>query len=1019
MLASSLSQAGTPISVSPGNMAASGLTLDQLQALQAARGSPAFPTTGPSGNGVGARTQLSDVQTRLFLQRAQHQQQQQQQMPISNGNNMNLSRDAMAALAHAAQVAVVQQNLQNQASMKQQQQQQQFQQGGIGPGSSNLQVHQQLQAALQAQLQQQQQAARQQQGQPQQQQHPLNSPAAMFLMQNQLQQQQQQYSMQSNNPTAAAAAAALQGRTLPNGANNLLQLQQAAADIQAGRPPINWSKHVLQNPQTTLQQQQQAQQAQQMAAAQSNPGLLAAALQRHAAANIQSQMQAAQAAQVRSNAAAAANNKSTPAAQLQVLRQLHAHYAQAGNGVDPSVINRAAAMAAQAAQQQQQAQLQAQQLAQQQAQQQQAAQKQSSAQLQALRQALSRNAAGRAALNAANDHLRGNAPRGGTVNMQQLNMQATAQMIMQQQRTAQQQALANASMVQNISNLQHGRSAADRAATTQQMFQNAAMFPGGQQQRGPGLPQPPHMQQQGGTALHQQPQLGLDQFDVTQAQLLINSLQQAKAAGLEPRPPSSNGAPYQNGSQHSSNPGSPPGGPSGNGPLANGSLASKEQRRLALACVALQLARGGMTVQQAIDNGIMGGMSGTDVNFIIECYNAENARMKGDSNGSGGGHMNGMTPQPNGGPPGFSNGNGLAFQQTHSASGSDMLSRLQAQSQASSQFGSPPNSDASASVFEPQGHSPKEGSYSSSNSPPPGSHPFLHQGASSYLTQRSLTEAAAAQPLPRGNTGTSLDSSTTSSAGDRPASGDQMAEPSAQNLLAGGPGGADNPPPGRFDAFVYDFFGGEIPAGMDGELEALQSLSAGQLGGELGGALEDGEGSEGARADDALEEEMLSLIGSDSGEHDDLGNMHHTPMQQQFFQQSKQATQYGGQALPQYSRMPQQGMANGGQQMMMNSGQQQQQFASHQASNAAAAAANAAAVMNAVQQGGRSSAGEVLSRMDAEQLAQFALSPEAAWLQAAAIANKALWEGGEDEEPLSNDDLNLRLANLDLGSGFF
>lgn len=1008
-------------------MAASGLTLDQLQALQAARGSPAFPSTGPSGNGVGARTQLSDVQTRLFLQRAQQQQQQQQQMPLNNGNNMNLSRDAMAALQHAAQVAVVQQNLQNQASMKQQQQ---FHQGGVGQGASNLQVHQQLQAALQAQLQQQQQAARlQQQGQPQQQQHPLNSPAAMFLMQNQLQQQQQQqYSMQSSNPTAAAAAAAQQGRALPNGGNNLLQLQQAAADIQAGRPPINWSKHVLQNPPTTLQQQQ-AQQAQQMAAAQSNPGLLAAALQRHAAANIQSQMQAAQAAQVRGNAmtAAATNNNSTPAAQLQMLRQLHARYAQAqaGSGVDPGVLNRAAAMAAQAAQQQQ-AQLQAQQLAQQQAQQQASAQKHSSAQLQALRQALSRNAAGRAALNAANDHLRGNAPRGGAVNMQQLNMQATAQMIMQQQRTAQQQAQANASMVQNLANLQHGRSAADRAATNQQMLHTAAMQGG--QQRGPGLPQPPHMQQVPGGAQHQQPQLGLDQFDVTQAQMLINSLQQAKSSGLEPRPASANGTPYLNGSQHSSNPGSPPGGPSGNGPLANGSLASKEQRRLALACVALQLARGGMTVQQAIDNGIMGGMSGTDVNFIIECYNAENARMKGDPNS----HSNGgMAPQSNSAAPGFSNPNGqhgLAFQQTNSLSGSD-ISRLQTRSQASSQFGSPPNSDASASVFEPQGHSPKDGSYSSSNSPPPGSHPFLHQGASSYLTQRSLTEAAAAQPLPRGNTGSSLDSSTTSGAGDRPTSGDPATALQAQSALA--EEGADGaPPPGRFDAFVYDFFGGEIPAGMDGELEALQSLSAGQLGGELGGALEDEEGSEGARADDALEEEMLSLIGSDSGEHDDLGSMHNMPTQQQhqFFQQSKQAMQYGGGGVQQYGRMPQQnnmsnagqqGMMNGGQQGMMNGGQQlqQQRFPSQQASDAAVA--NAAAVMNAVQQGGRSSAGEVLSRMDAEQLAQFALSPEVAWLQAAAIANKAMWEGGEDEEPLSNDDLDLRLANLDLGSGFF
>jgi hypothetical protein len=54
---------------------------------------------------------------------------------------------------------------------------------------------------------------------------------------------------------------------------------------------------------------------------------------------------------------------------------------------------------------------------------------------------------------------------------------------------------------------------------------------------------------------------------------------------------------------------------------------SKDQRRLALACVALQLARGGVSVEQAVQSGVMGGMSVTDVRFIMECFNAERDRM--------------------------------------------------------------------------------------------------------------------------------------------------------------------------------------------------------------------------------------------------------------------------------------------------------------------------------------------------------------------------------------------------------
>ncbi|KAL6755179.1 hypothetical protein V8C86DRAFT_2683819 [Haematococcus lacustris] len=56
--------------------------------------------------------------------------------------------------------------------------------------------------------------------------------------------------------------------------------------------------------------------------------------------------------------------------------------------------------------------------------------------------------------------------------------------------------------------------------------------------------------------------------------------------------------------------------------------ANTEQRCLALACVALQLARGGISVEQAISRGVMGGMSVTDVQFVVECYNAERERMQ-------------------------------------------------------------------------------------------------------------------------------------------------------------------------------------------------------------------------------------------------------------------------------------------------------------------------------------------------------------------------------------------------------
>ncbi len=90
-------------------------------------------------------------------------------------------------------------------------------------------------------------------------------------------------------------------------------------------------------------------------------------------------------------------------------------------------------------------------------------------------------------------------------------------------------------------------------------------------------------------------------------------------------------------------------GPGGaEGGVGNGLSGNKEQRRLALACVALQLARSGISIDQAINSGMMGGMSVIDVRFIVECYNAECERMKAaGSSGSvaGAGSVNGA---PNG-----------------------------------------------------------------------------------------------------------------------------------------------------------------------------------------------------------------------------------------------------------------------------------------------------------------------------------------------------------------------------------
>eukprot|EP00798_Chlamydomonas_sp_ICE-L_P016119 gene16119-22262_t len=68
-------------------------------------------------------------------------------------------------------------------------------------------------------------------------------------------------------------------------------------------------------------------------------------------------------------------------------------------------------------------------------------------------------------------------------------------------------------------------------------------------------------------------------------------------------------------------------------------IVNKKQRRLALACVALRLAGGGVSMKQAINSSVMGGMSVSDVQFIEECYNAEHLRMRNANGGSEDAHV--------------------------------------------------------------------------------------------------------------------------------------------------------------------------------------------------------------------------------------------------------------------------------------------------------------------------------------------------------------------------------------------
>ncbi|EFJ52535.1 hypothetical protein VOLCADRAFT_103027 [Volvox carteri f. nagariensis] len=583
-------------------------------------------------------------EAQMFLQAAGRAQ--------PNGANaaggIALTRDAVAALQHAAQVAAV-----NQAKM--------VPHGngnvangtvrssvpvvpplgqGQNPALANLHTQAQLQAAMNAQRAAAQAAVAQQTNGL----SAANNQAALFLVQNQLAQAQaannaaqvNPFGLQNglqNNPIAAAAAAAAavaastqaaQARAAAVGNANLLQLQQAAQAAGLQRPQaMAWAQNqALQN--AAIAQHNLAQQN--LAAAQNNPALLAAALQaQQARAALQVQQLAAQqqaAAAAAARPLAPAQPSSVAAAQqLQALRQLQARLnaAQA-----PNALAAAATPAAPV--------------------------KPTEAQIQILRTALARSAAGRAALNAANV-LGAGTPRAavppasnGTASTPALNPLQQAiniQLLLQQQRNVAQvqQAQVTAAMANNLAaNIQNNAAAAlngQLAALQQAAAANAVA--NGQRSVMPGNTAAALASIGGANAgvLNEAMLQNLQKLQLAKA---MQDSAAAAVTGLS-MPAVDKVA-------------------TSGGDASSSSNSSKEQRRLALACVALQLARGGMTVEQAIQSGIMGGMSVTDVKFIVECYNAERQRMQSEGvpgavtgSSSGGGAAAGGTPQQSGAPP--------------------------------------------------------------------------------------------------------------------------------------------------------------------------------------------------------------------------------------------------------------------------------------------------------------------------------------------------------------------------------
>ena len=333
--------------------------------------------------------------------------------------------------------------------------------------------------------------------------------------------------------------------------------------------------------------------------------------------------------------------------------------------------------------------------------QQQAMQQQQQQRINVHNTAIGQNAAMNNAINAAIQRAATSvtAPPGGGLTPQQLNM-AAANQIMQQYQTQHQQLLQQQvheqarraqliKQAQNIALAQQQQAAQGQATSIQSMLTQAQLqdalvatanglqrFPFGQAQQAQAHA---HAQQQAQAHMHHQAQLQSQARQnmaalanltpaqlqalganptLTQALLQVRAAQQqqqqqAQAAthpqGMDPALIASLRArqqqqhqalgnfvptPVDNTSPASSNSGSPP----------NSNNMSKEQRRMALACVALQLARSGLSVDQAIHSGIMGGMSVTDVRFIVEVYNAEVARVKDTSSEGNGPHRSDGRP---------------------------------------------------------------------------------------------------------------------------------------------------------------------------------------------------------------------------------------------------------------------------------------------------------------------------------------------------------------------------------------
>lgn len=463
-----------------------------------------------------------------------------------------------------------------------------------------------------------------------------------------LQQQQQQQRPVGMPPNGISPAALMQ---------SMMAQQQQVANAAAAQQAANaysQQQQVRAAMASLLQQQQQQQQVaamqqqqqQQIAALQQQQQQVAAMQQQHAA---QQQAQAAfpNIAQQQVNAAAQAQNTAWINATLQrtlaqgqmqnkvpVARPGLPHQ-QVGNPNQAAaqVLQQLQAAAANAAAQQNHAQqvqivkqfqavlaLQAKMGANQQQQQQQAAMAQAQQQnMAALKQAQLQDALAAVNSRAVNGGAKLN---GLPVPGMQGQPQSRAQHSQVHQAQVQQRIRHNMAALANLTPAQLQTLGAN-PALAQALLQaraaanTAAPAPNGQQQPANGGPPPQQQQAQDQSSAP---------LNIPGAEALLASLRTHDARFKQQGPAGS----VVSGSSNNHSPTSSVAG-SVNGDSAAGSppnAMNKEQRRMALACVALQLAHSGISVDQAIHSGIMGGMSVADVRFIVEVYNAEQARMK-------------------------------------------------------------------------------------------------------------------------------------------------------------------------------------------------------------------------------------------------------------------------------------------------------------------------------------------------------------------------------------------------------